>query len=190
MAALGEQLAAMHRATRDRFGWRRDNTIGSTPQVNMQLSDWVEFWRRHRLGYQLDLAARNGYRGALQDKGAQLLERLPQFFKGYRPAASLLHGDLWGGNAAVTAGGEPVIFDPAVYYGDREADLAMTTLFGGFTPAFYRAYETQWPLDPGHRERHELYNLYHVLNHLNLFGGGYRAQAEGMIDRLLAALRG
>ena len=97
---------------------------------------------------------------------------------------------IWGGNAASTASGEPVIFDPAVYYCDREADLAMTTLFGGFTPAFYRAYETQWPLDPGHRERRELYNLYHVLNHLNLFGGGYRAQAEGMIDRLLAALRG
>lgn len=190
MAALGERLAAMHRATRDRFGWRRDNTIGSTPQVNTQLSDWVEFWRRYRLGYQLDLAARNGYRGALQDKGTQLLERLPQFFQGYRPAASLLHGDLWGGNAAATAGGEPVIFDPAVYYGDREADLAMTTLFGGFTPAFYRAYETQWPLHPGHRDRRELYNLYHVLNHLNLFGGGYRAQAEEMIDRLLAALRG
>jgi protein-ribulosamine 3-kinase len=190
MASLGEQLAAMHRATRERFGWRRDNTIGSTPQVNTQLLDWVEFWRRHRLGYQLALAARNGYRSALQNKGAQLLEQLPQFFQGYRPAASLLHGDLWGGNMAATAGGEPVIFDPAVYYGDREADLAMTMLFGGFTPAFYRAYETQWPLDPGHRERRELYNLYHVLNHLNLFGGGYRAQAEGMIDRLLAALRG
>jgi protein-ribulosamine 3-kinase len=190
MAKLGERLAAMHRVTRERFGWTRDNTIGSTPQINRQHSDWVEFWRVHRLGYQLELAARNGRRGALQHKGRQLLERLPQFFTDYRPAASLLHGDLWGGNAGATTGGEPVIFDPAVYYGDRESDLAMTGLFGGFPPEFYRAYEASWPLDPDHRERGELYNLYHVLNHLNLFGGGYLAQAEAMMGRLLAALRG
>ena len=186
MAALGERLAAMHRITRERFGWTRDNTIGSTPQPNAHRSDWGEFWAQHRLGYQLDLAARNGHRGELQRKGALLLERIPNLFVGYRPAASLLHGDLWAGNAATT-GDEPVIFDPAVYYGDREVDLAMTTLFGGFPPEFYVAYESAWPLDPGHRERRDLYNLYHVLNHLNLFGGGYLRQAQEMMQRLLSA---
>jgi fructosamine-3-kinase len=116
-----------------------------------------------------------------------LLERVARLFGGHRPSASLLHGDLWAGNAAQITGGEPVIFDPAVYYGDREVDLAMTRLFGGFPSEFYFAYESAWPLDPGSRERRDLYNLYHVLNHLNLFGGGYLRQAVGMIDGLLAA---
>jgi protein-ribulosamine 3-kinase len=187
MTVLGERLAAMHRITHERFGWVRDNTIGSTPQVNARLSDWGEFWTRHRLGHQLDLAARNGHRGELQRKGSDLLERVACLFAGHRPRASLLHGDLWGGNAAQTTGGEPVIFDPAVYYGDREVDLAMTRLFGGFPSEFYFAYESAWPLDPGYRERRDLYNLYHVLNHLNLFGGGYLRQAVGMMDGLLAA---
>ena len=105
------------------------------------------------------------------------------------PPPSLLHGDLWGGNAAATVGGEPVVFDPACYYGDREADLAMTELFGGFAPAFYSAYRDTWQVDPGYAVRRDLYNLYHVLNHLNLFGGGYRAQAEGMVERLLSEVR-
>jgi len=186
MGRLGEQLAALHRNTSTYCGWTRDNTIGSTPQVNTPTPDWIEFWRRHRLGFQLDLAARNGYGGALQRDGAELIERLPEFFAGYRPAASLLHGDLWGGNASAGADGAPVIFDPAVYYGDREADLAMTELFGGFPRDFYDGYAATWPLDPGYRRRRDLYNLYHVLNHLNLFGGGYRAQAQGMIRALLA----
>lgn len=187
MALLGKRLAAMHRITQAHFGWTRDNTIGATPQINRQEPEWSEFWRLHRLGYQLDLAGRNGYRGALQDKGQRLLERLAQWFEGYRPAASLLHGDLWRGNAAMSADGEPVIFDPAVYYGDREADLAMTSLFGGFPPEFYRSYQDAWPLEPGHHERRDFYNLYHVLNHLNLFGGGYLRQAQEMVDRLLGA---
>jgi fructosamine-3-kinase len=101
----------------------------------------------------------------------------------------LLHGDLWSGNYAVSAAGEPVIFDPAVYYGDREADLAMTELFGGFSPAFYAAYNEAWPLDPGYTVRKTLYNLYHVLNHYHMFGGGYGSQAERMIDQLLSELR-
>ena len=186
MALLGERLAVMHRVTRERFGWTRDNTIGSTPQVNAEMPDWAEFWTQHRLGYQLDLAARNGHGGELRRKGMLLLERVPNLFAGHRPPASLLHGDLWGGNAAAI-GDQPVIFDPAVYYGDREADLAMTTLFGGFASAFYVAYENAWPLDAGYRERRDLYNLYHVLNHLNLFGGGYLRQAQEIMDRLLAA---
>ena len=112
-------------------------------------------------------------------------DRLADFFPGYSPRPSLLHGDLWGGNFAY-ADGEPVLFDPAVYFGDREADLAMTELFGGFPAAFYAAYREAWPLDPGYGVRKTLYNLYHVLNHYNLFGGSYADQAEAMATRLLA----
>lgn len=184
---LGQQLAQMHRATRDRFGWRLDNTIGSTPQINAPTSDWIEFWRELRLGYQLRLAVRNGCH--ILNKGERLMAELGEFFRSYRPAPSLLHGDLWGGNVGA-AGQQPVIFDPAVYYGDREADLAMTELFGGFPPRFYQAYQDTWPLDAGYQVRKTLYNLYHVLNHFNLFGGGYGSQAGRMIDRLLSDLRG
>ena len=186
-ALLGEGLAAQHRVTGAQFGWHRGNTIGSTPQRNDPDRDWVRFFVEHRLRYQLDLAARNGHAGRLAERGALLCERTSAFFDSYRPVPSLLHGDLWGGNWSADAPGRPVIFDPAVYFGDREADLAMTRLFGGFGAAFYAAYESAWPLDPGAPERATLYNLYHVLNHLNLFGGGYRSQAQAMIDRLLAA---
>lgn len=187
-AAAGEQLAAMHRATRARFGWERDNTIGSTPQPNGEFDDWAAFWRERRLGFQLGLAARNGYGGRLQQRGALLLERFPALLD-HGPAPSLLHGDLWGGNLGYAPDGQPVIFDPACYYGDREADLAMTELFGGFGGGFRRAYEAGWPLPAGFGVRKQLYNLYHVLNHLNLFGGGYLRQSESMIDGLLAELR-
>lgn len=189
-AALGEGLSALHRTTRPRFGWHRDNTIGSTPQINTETDDWVEFWRRHRLGFQLDLAARKGHGGRLQRLGERVMEKLPALFTDYIPQPSLLHGDLWGGNWGTDSEGRPVIFDPAVYYGDREADLAMTELFGGFGPDFYAAYQAAWPLDSGYRVRKTLYNLYHVLNHLNLFGGGYGSQAEHMMERLLAELGG
>jgi protein-ribulosamine 3-kinase len=187
-SALGEGLARQHRVTAEAFGWLRDNTIGSTPQPNGWLSDWVTFFRERRLRYQLELAARNGYGGRLEQRGALLLNRLGEFFESHRPLPSLLHGDLWGGNWAADEHGCPVIFDPAVYYADREADLAMTHLFGGFGADFHSAYEAAWPMDPGAQARVELYNLYHVLNHLNLFGGGYRAQALSMIDSLMAQL--
>jgi fructosamine-3-kinase len=185
MEELGRRLAAMHRVTAARFGWHRDNTIGATPQLNTPGGDWAAFWRERRLGYQLQLAAQKGHRGTLLSRGERLLERLPAFFSGYAPHPSLLHGDLWSGNAAVMRDGTPVVFDPAVYYGDREADIAMTELFGGFAAGFYRAYDEAYPREPGYGIRRELYNLYHVLNHVNLFGGGYAAQAEGMIDKLL-----
>jgi protein-ribulosamine 3-kinase len=185
MAALGRQLAALHRTGAERFGWHRDNTIGATPQPNRWNASWIEFWRTLRLGFQLELAARNGHGGELQRRGEALLAQLDALLA-HAPAPSLLHGDLWGGNAAATRAGEPVLFDPACYFGDREADLAMTELFGGFAPAFYAAYRDNWELDAGYAVRRDLYNLYHVLNHLNLFGGGYRAQAEGMIERLLS----
>jgi len=181
---LGEQLAETHRHQQERFGWRRDNTIGRTPQINTPADDWLEFFATRRLRYQLDLAARGGYAGELSRKGAQLIERLPELFLGYTPVASLLHGDLWGGNWA-SVGGEPVVFDPAVYYGDRESDLAMTRLFGGFSASFYEAYEATWPLADGHERRNSLYQLYHVLNHLNLFGRGYLGRALALIDQLL-----
>ena len=183
---LGEQLAAMHRRTAENFGFTHDNFIGSTPQPNGWASDWIEFLRTQRFGFQLKLAKQNDHGGKLQDLGAALLEKLPVFFDGYTPQPSLLHGDLWGGNHAFLADGTPAIFDPAAYYGDREADIAMTELFGGYAGDFYAAYRATWPLDDGYAIRRELYNLYHILNHANLFGSGYARQAESMMQRLLA----
>ncbi len=183
---LGRRLARLHRVAAQRHGWHRDNTIGATPQVNAWADDWVAFWRERRLGHQLKLAASKGQGSRLIANGERLMEKLPAFFKGHSPPPSLLHGDLWSGNAAMEAGGEPVIFDPATYYGDRETDIAMTELFGGFSRSFYDAYRAEYPLDAGCETRKPLYNLYHVLNHFNLFGGGYRAQAERMIEQLLA----
>jgi protein-ribulosamine 3-kinase len=183
---LGRQLAAMHRSTTNKFGWRCNNTIGSTPQINTAEHDWLTFYREHRLRFQLELAARNSPDTNLLRRGEQLLEKLPAFFANYQPLPSLLHGDLWGGNHAALRDGTPVIFDPAVYYGDRETDIAMTELFGGYSPGFYAAYNEAWPLDAGYRVRKNLYNLYHLLNHFNLFGGGYGGQGERIIEMLLS----
>ena len=183
---LGRELAAMHRSIGPQFGWFRDNTIGSTPQTNTQGGDWIAFWREQRLGAQLRLAAAKGHGGTLQRRGERLLAELPALFAGYTPTPSLLHGDLWSGNYAFCRDGTPALFDPAVYYGDRETDIAMTELFGGFGRDFYAAYNEAWPLDAGYAQRKTLYNLYHILNHYNLFGGGYGSQAETMIERLLA----
>jgi fructosamine-3-kinase len=185
---LGEQLAKQHRAVQSEFGWDRDNTIGSTPQMNAWDKDWITFFREKRLQYQLDLAMSKGHGGRLQQRGELLLADLGGFFTSYRPVPSLLHGDLWGGNCTADERGRPVIFDPAVYYGDREADLAMTRLFGGFGAGFYSAYQAAWALDSGAAVRSDLYNLYHVLNHLNLFGSGYLRQAVSIIDKLLAEI--
>jgi fructosamine-3-kinase len=183
---LGEQLAALHRSTKDRFGFAQDNFLGTTPQPNGWKEDWITFWRERRLGYQLKLAAGNGSGGNLQRLGEKLMDTLPAFFDGYAPQPSLLHGDLWGGNHGYLGDGTPVTFDPAAYYGDRECDLAMTELFGGYGPDFHAAYRANWPLDAGYAVRKELYNLYHILNHANLFGGGYARQAEEMMRRLLS----
>ena len=177
----------MHQTTRGQFGWGRDNTIGSTPQPNKFSDDWIPFWQEQRLAYQLNLAAKNGYHGKLQERGKLLLEHFPALID-HNPVPSLIHGDLWGGNLSYDSNGNPVIYDPAVYYGDREADLAMTELFGGFGNRFYDAYNEAWPLDQGYKVRKTLYNLYHILNHLNLFGGGYGGQALRMINQLLAEL--
>lgn len=187
--ALGTGLANMHRSFSEQFGWVRDNTIGSTLQKNDLSFNWIDFWRHHRLEYQLHLAKANGYTGKLQTQGEQLMANLDAFFTEAHISASLLHGDLWSGNYAFDSTGQPVLFDPAVYYGDREADLAMTELFGGFPTQFYASYQNAYPLDAGYRTRKTLYNLYHVLNHLNLFGGGYLRQAEHMLGCLLAEIR-
>jgi fructosamine-3-kinase len=185
---LGQQLALMHQKQQSYFGWHRDNTIGSTLQINNQSDDWQSFWREHRLGFQLKLAANKGYGGRLQADGERLCSNMAALFDNYLPQPSLLHGDLWAGNAAVDKPGRPVIFDPACYYGDREADLAMTELFGGFSRDFYAAYQAVWPLDHGYGVRKTFYNLYHILNHLNLFGGGYLRQAESMMAMLLSEI--
>ena len=180
---LGEQLARMHRHTQSEFGWFRDNTIGLTPQRNRLSGDWPTFFREQRLGCQVELAIANGYGAEIREPAAHLAARLTELFVDYEPAASLLHGDLWGGNWGC-ADGVPVIFDPAVYYGDRESDIAMTMLFGGFGQAFYQGYKAIWPLASGHQQRLKLYQLYHVLNHLNLFGRSYLAQAMGLLREL------
>jgi fructosamine-3-kinase len=188
-ARLGRELAALHAVTAPRFGWARDNTIGRTPQVNAASEDWAEFFRERRLRPQLDMAAAHGFADLPAAAGERLLESVQGLLAGHRPVASLLHGDLWGGNWLASAAGEPVLIDPAVYYGDRETDLAMTRLFGGFGEGFYQAYQAAAPLALGWQARAELYNLYHVLNHANLFGGGYARQARAMIEHLLAPAR-
>ncbi len=179
---MGRDLAAMHRVTSDRgFGWRQDNTIGDTPQKNPWTPDWLTFYRDHRLGYQLQLANRRGH----FPRQHELLAALPDLLADHEPQPALVHGDLWSGNAAVTADGVPVILDPATYYGDREVDIAMSELFGRFPQPFYAGYNDAYPLDAGYETRKTLYNLYHIINHFNLFGGGYGSQANNMIDRLL-----
>jgi fructosamine-3-kinase len=168
-SAMGRMLASLHRHTNDRCGWATDNWIGLAPQQNGWRDDWSEFFLEKRLKPQ---AAKAG-----------LLKDLPDvrgLLENHNPKPSLLHGDLWSGNAGFTKEG-PVVYDPAVYYGDREADLAMTELFGGFPRAFYASYGEELPLDAGYEKRKLLYNLYHLLNHLNLFGGAYRAQVTSTL---------
>jgi fructosamine-3-kinase len=181
--AMGENLAAMHRTTSERgFGWDQNNTIGSTPQPNPWTADWLQFWVEHRLQFQFQLAKRRG--GHFPQQQA-LLEAVPDLLAGHSPEPSLVHGDLWSGNAGVTTAGEPIILDPATYFGDREVDLAMTELFGRFPQNFYDAYQQAYPLSPGYERRKTLYNLYHILNHFNLFGSSYESQANRMIATLV-----
>ena len=186
---LARGLAAMHACSAAQFGFELDNTIGSSPQPNPLSDDWTAFWREHRLGFQLRLAERNGLDAGLLEGGRELAAGLERFFAGYRPRPSLLHGDLWSGNQGADAAGDPVIFDPACYYGDHETDLAMMELFSNPGARFFAVYAEHFAIDPGYAERRELYNLYHILNHANLFGGGYVASAKRSIERLLARLR-
>jgi protein-ribulosamine 3-kinase len=188
-ALLGTQLARLHAIKQGHFGWLRDNFIGSTPQYNQANQNWCGFWRDQRIRPQLEMARANGFAGRLQADGERLLDSMGTLLGDHQPLASLLHGDLWGGNKSSTREGHPVIFDPASYYGDRETDIAMTELFGGFSKEFYRAYEAVLPLAAGYHQRRNLYNLYHVLNHLNLFGRAYLGRCESMISELLTLTR-
>ena len=185
---LGEHLAALHASPCPHFGWSQDNFIGSTPQLNRRSDSWTEFWRECRLQPQLEMARAAGFGSRLIDRGERLLAQLDHLLKDHQPAASLLHGDLWAGNKAFTASGQPVIFDPASYYGDRETDIAMTELFGGFGAEFYSAYQAHSPLPSGYPLRRDLYQLYHLLNHLNLFGSAYQPQCENIIDGLVSQI--
>ena len=187
-AALGEALARQHRVAQNRFGWSRDNFIGATPQRNGFGDHWLDFWRERRLVAQLQLAAHNRLPSKMIDRGERLAADCEALFRGHAPQASLLHGDLWGGNASSLPDGTPVVFDPAVYCGDREADIAMTELFGGFPADFHSAYRGAWPLADGYATRRDFYNLYHVLNHANLFAGSHVGQAAQLVDRLLAEI--
>lgn len=186
MAQLGEGLAELHGIVADTYGWNHDNRIGATPQRNARTGNWTLFWRENRLGYQLELAAGRGNQ-RLARAGEQLMQRLPSLLAHHCPEASLLHGDLWNGNVGMDRTGRPVVFDPAQYYGDRETDLAMAELFGGFSPLFFQAYRSAWPVETGYLAwRRDLYQLYHLLNHDGLFGGHYGEQALRTIERLLA----
>lgn len=180
-AKMGRALAEMHRIQAEQHGWHRDNTIGATLQVNQREVDWLVFLKEYRLGFQMDLARSKGLN---LSRGDELLNQLDRFFEEL-PAPSLLHGDLWSGNAGFTGKGAPILFDPATHYGDRECDLAMTEMFGGFSSDFYQAYHEAYPIDSGYEKRRDLYQLYHVLNHYNLFGGGYGQQSESLIAKLI-----
>ena len=183
---LGRQLAQQHRVLGAGYGLDHDNYIGANPQRNEPAPTWIEFFRDRRLGFQMQLARRNGYLDAQRERRLErLMSRLEKWIDESACAASLLHGDLWGGNFVATVAGEPALIDPAVYYGDREAEIAFTELFGGFGPRFYAAYHEAWPLAPGYAERRDLYNLYHLLNHLNLFGEGYGGSVDAILRRYL-----
>jgi fructosamine-3-kinase len=180
---MGQQLASLHRHTAEQFGWFEQNTIGSTPQYNGWTANWADFFREYRLQPQLQMADKNGLNLSHTES---LLQRVPFILKDHNPMPSLLHGDLWPGNAGFGQNGIPVLFDPASYYGDRETDLAFSELFSGFPNEFYQSYNSTWPLMSSYLQRKPLYNLYHVLNHANLFGGNYIREAQQRIIRLLS----
>ena len=188
MEELGRQLAELHSFHGEKFGFVEDNYLGDSPQSNLSSTagkdNWAIFFAGNRLHFQAELAEKKGYatpeiRGLLD----VLIEKIPDLLSGTEEKPSLLHGDLWCGNYLIDVDGRPWLIDPAVYYGHREADLAMTSLFGGFTKTFYSAYESAFPLVPGYPEREPLYQLYHLMNHLNLFGTGYYGQVLSILKR-------
>ncbi len=187
-AALGIGLAKLHQHCADFFGWQQNNWIGASTQPNKKNDNWISFWRDMRLGHQLELAKSNHAPHTLIQNCEKLLHNFALLFTNYQPKPSLLHGDLWSGNFAFIKEGVPVIYDPASYYGDHEADLAMTELFGGFDQDFYSAYNEHFAIDEDYSVRKDFYNLYHILNHFNLFGSGYAAQAERLCLKVLSEI--
>lgn len=180
---LGQAVARMHELTAadGLYGFDGDNFIGHSLQRNSKSSDWAGFWWSERLKPQLLMAQKAGFTPVGL---SQLRHCCLQLLSGHQPQPSLLHGDLWAGNKAFLPSGEPVLFDPATYYGDRETDLAFTHIFGGFGADFYRGYAEQWALPAGAQQRQPLYNLYHMLNHYNLFGAGYASSVESLLVQL------
>ncbi len=180
--AFGRGFAGMHRVTQKQYGFSEDNYIGSTPQINGWMDNWPDFFRERRLGYQIDLARKSGLWDDQMDRWWESLSfRLEEFIGTPYEPPSLLHGDLWSGNYMAGPEGEPCIIDPAVYYGSREADLAMTEVFGSFDSRFYDAYRESYPIEPDYKDRKEIYKLYHLLNHLNLFGRSYEASVRSIL---------
>lgn len=188
--ALGRKLAEMHKAGRSDkgFGFEVDNTIGSTPQINTWTSDWIEFYAKHRLGYQLKLARDQYGDSSIYEKGLKLAMNLAPLFENVLIEPCLLHGDLWSGNVAYDKNGEPVILDPACYYGHNEAEFGMSWC-AGFGSSFYNSYFEVMPKQPGFEKRRDLYMLYHYLNHYNLFGSSYRSSALSIIEDYLRMLK-
>lgn len=180
---FGKTFAQLHKFTGDSFGFYEDNFIGANPQPNIpnesEKQNWTEFYFNKRLLYQFRLAEQNGYVSEkLASDFSRLENKIESVLQGSETAPSLLHGDLWSGNFLCNHHNDPVLIDPAVYYGNREADLAMTKLFGGFSASFYEAYQNEFPLPDGWEYRQGIYLLYHLLNHLNLFGRSYLSDAE------------
>ncbi len=182
---LGEGLARLHQTSADAFGFYGDNYCGATPQPNPWTHDWAEFYAKHRIEHQLTLARARGVRGEDVRVFERLIEAIPDLLDGSDEAPALIHGDLWSGNKYVARDGRPALIDPAAYFGHREAELGMMALFGGFSRAVYEAYEAEFPLKSGWRDRQDLYKLYHVMNHFTLFGGGYWSQAVAIANRYL-----
>jgi protein-ribulosamine 3-kinase len=188
MASLGSQLALLHQFDkpadfREVYGLGQDNYIGSNLQSNEWCENWVHYYREYRLLPQHNLAIKNGLMpGQRRHKLERLIQRLETWLSGVARRPSLLHGDLWGGNVIAGVNGEPVLIDPAVYFGDREAEIAFTELFGGFSNKFYDAYQQTCPLEKGYGERRDIYNLYHLVNHLNLFGESYGQQIDSILS--------
>lgn len=179
---LGEQLAKLHKSSESYFGLPHDNYIGSLSQSNTKRYSWSDFFIHHRLEPQLELARKSGKADhTLCNQFDRLYEKLPDMMPDENP--SLLHGDLWSGNIMVNDAGSPALIDPAVYYGAREAELAFTTLFGGIDQEFYDAYQGVFPLQMGFEQRIDLYNLYPLLVHANLFGGGYVSHLSRVLKR-------
>lgn len=185
IADFATALANLHKSYGPEFGFTEDNYIGATKQNNARKSDWVAFFYENRINFQLDLLQQKYDIRTMRNKGILLATKIQDLFENYSPLPSLLHGDLWQGNYSFDQQGNPVIFDPACYYGDHEADLAMLELFGNPGDSFFKAYQMCFPIDKGYQQRKVLYNLYHILNHANLFGTSYLGQAESMMDTIL-----